>query len=201
MPAFFPVDYTKSIAKQKLVYKSSVNLTFEHIVYYIGFITILSCPVAIVTMSLLWGKQDISIGIIVSLLVVIVWLVSNVVLLNAFVIIEGKQRDINKKDIITVLSKYKTLENLDQTKPNSIRDVKSTELFVNGRVVTCLFKGNKMYLNITSLLRGNSFSFFSGFYNYISCKLIEKDFKKLQTINQDVLITHSPSPQQKKYNK
>jgi hypothetical protein len=118
MPAFFPVDYTKSIVKQKLVYKSSVNLTFEYIIYYLRFITILSCPVAIIIMFLFWGIQDISIGITAFLFVVIVWLVSNVVLLNAFVVIEGKKRDIDKKDIITVLSSIKHLK--ISTKPNRI---------------------------------------------------------------------------------
>ena len=177
MDTFLPVDYQKSIEKQRLVYKRSSDSTFEYVLFYLVMITVLGSSLAGVFIPVVLGDFTV-IYIIPIVLLFDAWFVANAILLNAFIKIKGNQTKDHKKDIIKAIGESLELENLDQPETNMIRDVRLSGFLQSGRVVTCVFDQDTIYLNITSLMRGNALSIFGGLYNYYRCKSIAEDFKE-----------------------
>jgi len=176
MASFLPVDFTKSIQKQKLIYKRTSKSVFEYVLFY-GIILAVAFPSVIMIYD---SASSNSIYSLVFILLFDLWITANIILMNHFVIVDGKDREQNKQNIIKVLTDLGITENLNTTQPNMVRDFRGTSFFDSGRTITCLLANGKVYINITSLLRGNGFSIFSGFFNYFICKNIARQFKKTQ---------------------
>jgi hypothetical protein len=178
---FYAIDYNKSIKKKRLVYKTGYSIVFEYIWYWL----IILFSAGVVTLPAIVKPANVSHISIYYILFCIVfdfWLMLNVFFLNAFVEIQGQQKDLNKEDIINTLSEFYNLKNLNTSGNKIIRYVRLTGFFHGGRVVSVLLKDDIIYLNITTLLRYDGLSCFNGLYNYYKCRRIANRFKELQTI-------------------
>jgi len=176
MPGFLPIDYQKSIAKKKLVYRAGRDLTFEYVCFYgAAFAIIGACSAAVII-----GYYAMPFYCVIIALVAILWFVLNTLLLNAFVSIsiEGTDINDNKKKLLKILPHFFDLDNLDESETNVIRDARLHSFLKSSRVITCLFNDNIIYLNITYLMRANALSVFGGLFGYYRCKIIAKAFKQ-----------------------
>jgi hypothetical protein len=108
------------------------------------------------------------------------WMIANLILMNVFIKIDGKEKEVNRNDMITTLHQYYKLNNLDIADENIIRDIKPYKFILNGRIITCLLDNEILYLNITSLQNFNNLTPYSGLYNYYKCKRIARRFRELQ---------------------
>ena len=127
--------------------------------------------------------SHISIYYVIFCVVFDCWMIANMILLNAFARVEGIQKNLNRKDMITLLSHTYNLLNLDTSDENMIRDVKLNGAFDGRRVITCLLHDNAVYLNVTTLVtRGDVFSPFSGIYNLWRCRRIVNKLKLRQSV-------------------
>jgi hypothetical protein len=171
METFLPIDYAKSLQKQRLVYQTNLTVVFE----YIWYCFVLLVTMGPVTMPIIFKPANvshISIYYIIFCAVFDSWMISNLFYLNAFVKIPGTDHD----GLIRVLSEFYKLRNLD-IKDFKIRDVRLVGFFHGGRVITVLLNKEIMYLNVTTLLRYDGLSCFNGLYNYYKCKRIAKRFE------------------------
>ena len=179
MASYIPVDFTRSIEKKRLVYKNRSKFILEYFTFYfLIFLTVM------LSVGLIYGAISVhslaqSMSTIIPVLLYDTWILTNIIMLNHFVIIDGADRETNKQDIIKVLIDLNLTENLNTTAPNMVGDFKSTR-FSAGRVITCLFYKNMVYINITSLVRADGPSIFGGLFNYFICKNIVRQFKKLR---------------------
>jgi len=174
---FYPIDFNTSIQQQRIVYKKTPDFILECItlvfttafavgpVTFLAFITFQSIfDIFQVMLCLIW---DAFIGI-------------NIVLLHTLVKIDGKNKRDNKRDILKVLSKNYQLQKEHPMRNGIIRDIQVDTFSRWGRVITCLFDDNCVYINVTTVYKTDSFSCFNGLYNYNKCKKIAKDFRELQ---------------------
>lgn len=188
MDSFYPINYTKSIQKQRLVYDINSKLIVSYIVCYISAVVLLVMLLAIFGELFADGANSILyIPAVLPIIVIILlcWIVVSLILLNSTVKIQGRSKETNKTDIVAILWRRYKLKNLDITDENMIRDIKPYVFIFNGRVITCLFDNKDIYLNITSVQNYNNFSPFSAIYNFCRCKRIAKDFQKLQSSNSE----------------
>lgn len=180
MASLLPINYQKSIAKERLIYKTTAGLVFTYL--YSGFNALII--LAVVTMpafvkfsdTLTWLRPFYFVFIIAFYF----WAIINIILLNAFVKVMGTNLEDNRKDIIDALSKYFSLENLDEKSDGIIRDIRLPWAFRNGRAITCLLDENMIYLNSVRLMRPSSISFYSAVFMYYKCKRVAKQFQELQ---------------------
>jgi hypothetical protein len=184
MDTYYPINYDKSIKKQRLVYDLNLTVIWSYIVCYFNAIVLF----AIISVLLGWLFSSNSIGttyfsviVLFLAIVLLLFLATNFILLNKTVKIDGIEKEANKNDMITVLSQYFELNNLDTNQKDIIRDVRRSRPMKLGRVVTCLFDDNLVFLNITRLERYNTFSPLSCLFNYYKCKRIAKKFQELQS--------------------
>jgi hypothetical protein len=147
MAAPYPIDYIKSIQKQRLIYKVNLRIVWSYIFCYLSAIALFIMIVAILGELFLPkpdGALDAPILILFFSLIVLIWMITNLILLNKMIKIYGIEIEVNKKDIITALSQYYKLNNLDTTDNNIIRDIKPYRFILNGRIITCLFDNEKV---------------------------------------------------------
>jgi len=178
MATFYPIDFNKSIEKKQLVYKTNPDLIMEYIVLGLSLILTIGVPsfLAIITFK--------SLSDIFQILLCLLWdgfIIANLILFRSLVKVEGKSKRENKNDIIKILSKDYQLQNEHPMRNGMIRDIKVDSFSRWGRVITCLFDDNAVYLNVTTVYKGDSFSCFNGLLNYIRCKGMAKDFQRLQS--------------------
>ena len=182
MAAFYPIDYIKSVQKQRLIYKLNARIIFSYMICY------LSAFAGFIMISAAFGELFIEPGaifytpaLVLFLLIILhLWTIMNLISLNRMVKFDGKNRTTNKDDIIAILKQFYKLDNLDTTDENVIRNIKPYRFILNGKIITCLFDHEIVYLNLTSLQNYNLISSFSGLYNYYKCKRIAQRFKQLQ---------------------
>jgi len=184
MNTYYPINYDKSIQKQRLVYKLNMRLVWSYIVCYFAALALYFMILGLLG-EFVEGKSIDALYLLpLILLVSIIYLpfmITNLVLLNSTIIIIGKGNESNKTDIVTILNQYYKPDNLDSSQDGIIRDVRLSKHFRMGRIVTCLFDDDLIYLNITRLENLNTFSPFSSIYNYYKCKRIAKKFQILQS--------------------
>jgi hypothetical protein len=184
MGTYYPINYDKSIQKQKLVYKLNSRVVLSYIICYVAALALYVMILGLFG-EFVEGKSIDPIYLTpLVLLVSIIYLpfaITNLLLLNSTIMIIGKGNEANKKDIVTILSKYYKLDNLDSSQDNITRDLRLSKPFRMGRIITCLFDDDLIYLNITRLENLNTLSPFSSIYNYYKCKRIAKKFQILQS--------------------
>jgi hypothetical protein len=181
MDTFHTVDFDKSVKKRRLVYKTSGFLVFGYIMCVFVALMAMCCITgpAIFKIS---NISQISIYYIIFFVVFDVWMIANIIFLKSLVRVEGIQKNLNRKDMIILLSHTFDLRNLDTSDENIIRDIRLNDIFDGNRVITCLLNDNAVYLNVTSLLRGDVFSPFSGVYNFWRCRRIINKLKLRQCV-------------------
>ena len=183
MDTYYPINYDKSIKKRRLIYDLSLTVIWSYILCYFNAVVLL----AMISVLSDWLFSNNSIGTtyflvaVFFLVILIFFLTTNFILLNRTIKIDGIEKEANKNDMVTVLEQYYKLNNLDTNQDNMIRDARLSRSMRLGRVVTCLFDGHSVFLNITRLERYNTFSPLSCVFNYYKCKRIAKKFQKLQS--------------------
>jgi len=170
------VDYEKSIKRQWLVYKNGIfGMTGG--VFSFFFYTFLIIIASLGLSNSMINHSPTVMGPIVPLFVV-VWLITNIIFNNSLVKIKGKDRKTNKTDILEVIdrkfSNYDFIINDDQM----MRSFRPVENPLWGTIITILFDGDLMYLNITTLGRSNSTTMIHGLFNYIKAKRIARYYKQ-----------------------
>jgi len=188
METYYPVNYNKSIQKQRLIYILSTRIIWSYIICYISAAVAFVMLLGIFVNYFAYQPTDPSYypAIIPLLgLIALCWMIANLVLMNAFVKVDGKDKEANRKNMIAILHQYYKLNNLDIADENMIRDIKPYEFVINGRMFTCLMDNEIVYLNITTVQNFHNLSPFNGLYNYYKCKRLAKEFKRLKSENKE----------------
>src|SRR6202012_6191983 len=113
MASYIPVDFTRSIEKKRLVYKNRLKFILEYFTFYfLIFLTVM------LSVGLIYGAISVhslaqSMSTIIPVLLYDTWILTNIIMLNHFVIIDGADRETNKQDIIKVLIDLNLTENLN----------------------------------------------------------------------------------------
>jgi len=170
------VDYEKSIKRQWMVYTNGIfGMTggVFSFFFYAFFIIIASLGVSNAIIG-----QPISAPALLIPLFVLIWMITNIIFNNSLVKVKGKDLKNNKKNILEVIdekfSNYDFVINDDQM----MRSFRPFENPIWGTIITILFDGDTMYLNITSLGRSNSTTMIHGLYNFIKAKRIAKYYRE-----------------------
>ena len=179
MRTFYSIDYDKTIEKQRIVYKNTPDVIMEYVILGMTTIIVLGAPTFITIITATAKSGPNILGIILCLLWDI-FIISNLVCLNSLIMINGKSRKENKTDLLTILSKSYSMQGPHVIRNNILRDIQLDDIVRWGRVITCIFIDEKVYLNVTTLYKTDSFSCFNGFLNYYSCKQIGKELEALQ---------------------
>ncbi len=168
------INFDKSIVKRRLIYKDH-GIIADYIITYAGSLLfiILGCLLLI---SKFWVLPII---ILFLTMVFIAWMIANVFLFNVLIRVDGKNISSNRNDIIKVLNEYFNL-NIENDDQLIIKNVKLSGFVYWGRVITVLLDENSVYISIQSLGRGNAFSFFHSFTNYLKSQRIAKRFSQTQ---------------------
>jgi hypothetical protein len=176
------VNLEKSIRRKRLVYNLNASLIFEMFFTYLtglmltGVITI---P-AIVKPS---NISSVSIWYILFCIVFDGWIISNLILMNAMVKIEGKDSKENRLEIDIILNAEYSKLLFNASCKSVFQYSKDSSFFGSryGKRITVIFMENLVYVNIVSLGRDDqSPSLFHGLRNYLKCKEIASKFKELQ---------------------
>ncbi len=179
MSNFYPIDHDTSIQKLKLVYKSSPDVILEYL--YLGLTSIIALG-APSFLAIISYKSALDILQTILCLLWDAFIISNLILFRSLVKVEGNPKRDNKKDIIKILSKSYQLQNEHIMHDEMIRDISINPFTRWGRVITCLFNDNCIYLNVTTVFKRDSFSCFNGLLNYIQCRDMAKEFQKIQSL-------------------
>lgn len=98
---------------------------------------------------------------------------------NAFVIIKTGDLIQNKQKIKEALDAFYSDLNYQVNDELIIRSVTPVGSPIWGRIITILFDNDSIYLNITSLGKGNSTSFAHGLLNYLKARKIAAYYNSL----------------------
>ena len=175
------VDFAQSIQKQRLNYKAGgfgVNLFFS---WFLA-LTIIFCG-CIPFIDKHMHPTILSTCITV---VIIIWMIANLVLMNALLKVPGTDIDNNRKNMVAAFNEvYDDLKMNDEGQV-IIRSIKysnnNTKYYYSKRekVITILLDNKDVYLNITSLFRGDLPSPVNGWYNYLKCQQLARIFLSKQ---------------------
>lgn len=168
------INVQKSITKKKLIYKDR-GIIVDNVITYTGSLLFITLGFV-----LLISKFFLMPLIVLILnIAFIAWMIANMLLFNVLIKVKGKDINSNRNDIITALNDYFNL-NIENNDQIIIRNTKLSGFIYWGRIITILLDNNSIYINIQSLGRGDAFSFFHGFTNYLKSKRIVKRFFQIQ---------------------
>jgi hypothetical protein len=165
------VDFNKSIERKKLIYNEGKSSIFDRLfTWFIGLTVI----VVIVGILLNNGFEN-AIPLIGITPVITIWMLANLLLMDALVKIPGDDINSNRKYILSSFNELFDNLEIKDSGGNIIRDIKystNSKYNTNCRVITILFNDKDVYLNITSIIKYSSVSPFSGWFNYLKCKQV-----------------------------
>ncbi|WP_448699986.1 hypothetical protein ACFGVR_22770 [Mucilaginibacter sp. AW1-3] len=173
------VDYDKSLAKQRLVYKFSGWYVIDWVLLT-GLFSLLAIEVLYVGYEEYSRDNNypyLAIGILS-----VTWLIASFVFLNKLVAVKGTKTMLkNREDVRKTLAHFYDDLTYNYNSKNIIRDVVPTK-WSNGRILTVIFdeSNDNIYFHRATLIRGSSISPVSGWINYWKCKNLAKHFKELQ---------------------
>ena len=169
------VDYEKSVKSGWIVYKNSIFAMFGGVMSFLLYTFL----IVIASLGLLSELNDHSINIVnIALpLFVIFWLVSNIIFNNVLVKVEGKSREDNKATILSIIDDNFSSFDFIINNEKVMRSFKPVGSPMWGRIITILFEGDTIYLNITTLGRSNSPTMIHGLLNYIKAKRIARYYR------------------------
>jgi|SRR6185503_8072027 len=170
------VDIEKSLKRSRLVFKLTGSYVFNTVLIYLAALILIAAFV----MALLNSK--ISHPPIVTLItcLIVLWVIANLILTNSLVKIEGKDIASNRAAIKDCLESFYNDIDLQPGEQRMIRNFKPAGWLNWGRIITVIFDENSIYINITTLGRGNSASPFHGFSNYLKCSRMARYIRNRQ---------------------
>jgi uncharacterized membrane protein len=169
------LDYEKSIKKNRLVYKPEGSLIFSTILDHILLVIIVGVGSVSLYKEITVAPSNLFAIIILSF--AITWLISSVFLNNSLIKIRGKNLTDNRKDILTVMDKFFGSYNFIINNEKMMRSFKPSYSPIWGRIITILFDGDVIYLNITTLGKSDSPTMVHGLLNYIKAKRIARYYR------------------------
>lgn len=166
------VNFTKSIAKQRLIYKMTGEVVFSYIISY--FLMLFYMTLAIVPILAYFNEPYMPVWPLVCCLFLI-FMILSIVFRNAFVTLDIK----NKQKVKEVLDTFYADLLFQVDEANILRSIKPLGHPIWGRVITVLFSNDAIYLNITTLGKGESPTFIHGLLNYYRARKIARYFNSL----------------------
>lgn len=170
------IDVEKSIQKQRLIYRFSAAEIFNAILSYLLLFIIVGALNAICISILL--KPFISYTLIFLTILIDTLVVLNIILRDTLIRIEGNNIEENKTDILAVLSQYYPKDNFQIHEQNMLRSFKGSYQPIWGRIITVIFDGSTMYLNITKLGKSDAPTMIHGLQCYLKSKRIARYYKQ-----------------------
>jgi len=170
------VDYEKSIKRNRLVYKITPEYIFDSILSWIvmGFyITIGLIPL----LFKLTNGNHAPILVMIIALLYLLWMISNMLLRNTLVKIEGTNVIENKQHLLDTMDAYFSNYDFSVNDNKMMRSYMPTGNPIWGRIITILIDENSMLLNVATLGKGNFPTFAHGLWNFLKAKRIAKYFK------------------------
>lgn len=163
------IDYEKSVAKQKLVYKITIWIIWDSVISY--FIMLLFIFLGLLPLVALFTGSHVPLLLSCFCLIYLAWMLANILLRNAFVKIIGTDDDNNQSVIKETLNSFYN-DDLDFqiADKKMLRSMVPTGSVSWGRVITVVFDKNIILLNITTLGKGNAVSFLHGYSNYVKAR-------------------------------
>ena len=168
------VDIEKSLKRGRLAFKLTGSYIFNTVLIY-GTVLILIAGFAGAQLN---PKIDHPPGFTIISCLIFLWLFANLILTSSLVKIEGKDITSNRAAIKDCLELFYSDVDLQPGEQRMIRNFKPVGWVSWGRIITVIFDENSVYINITTLSRGNSASPFQGLANYLKCRRIRRSFSK-----------------------
>ncbi len=162
------VDIEKSLKRGRLVFKLTGSYIFTTLLIYLAVLIL----IAVFAGALLNPKISHPPAVTIISSLIFLWLIANLVLTNSLVKIEGKDIASNRANMKDYLESFYSDIDLQPGEQRMIRNFKPIGWLNWGRIITVIFDENSMYINITTLGRGNSASPFHGLVNYLKCRRI-----------------------------
>ena len=170
------INYEKSLQKHRLIYKTTgwflFNLIFNYTLYMLVMFVAFQPLLHLIT-----GSAE-PIWLIACSILIVSLMVFNVFCNSAFTKIEGKKTEDNKKDILLIMDEFFSNYDFKVNDDKMMRSFMPQGSPIWGRIITILFDGKVMYLNITSLGKTNSPTIVHGLYNFIKAKRIARYYRK-----------------------
>jgi len=167
------IDYEKSIQKHRLIYKITPVRVFCEAVNWLMF----SLFIFISLQPLLFGRTA-STGVVILIILFNTWMLSNAILNYSLVKIPGKTIDENKTVIRFAINEFLTVKDFKVDNEIMMRSFKPNGRPFWGKIVTILFDGTEMYLNITTTGKTDNPTMIHGLRNYIRAKRIARYYRK-----------------------
>ncbi|MBD1385957.1 hypothetical protein IDJ75_11755 [Mucilaginibacter rigui] len=176
----YPLNIVKSIQRQRLAYKITFSYVFDYLflLLAVGF-SLFVCYIflKIATDSL---SQNISLFLTYTILIVIaLWLFTNIYFSNALVKVRGGYAANNKVELHNLITKKFKRLNKTVELDNLVAYYREPKFAGLSILITCIFNDNDIYLNISSLGRGDGPLPFSGLYNYFRAKRLLESLKRI----------------------
>ncbi|WP_179412136.1 hypothetical protein HDF19_02530 [Mucilaginibacter sp. E4BP6] len=175
------INYNKSLEKHRLIYKITGWLIFS-LVFGYAFYLLMMFAAFQPLLHLITGHAE-PIGLITCSLLVVSLMIFNIFCNNAFTKIEGKNLEDNKRYILLTMDEFFSNYDFKVNDDKIMRSFMPKGSPIWGRIITILFDGNDMYLNITSLGKSNSPTLVHGLINYLKARRIKKYFAKNYPVN------------------
>jgi len=169
------IDFDKCIKSQRLKYSLNAGYVFSIVLSFLFslfYIFIVSIP-----LLALIGGTNVPLWLILCSVVLILWMLANMILNNAFVRINGNNDTKNRENLQKVLASFYEDLDIQINNEKMMRSYKPTGRPIWGRMVTIVFDNNIMLLNITKLGKTNTPTFIHGFFNYLKAKKIKKNYE------------------------
>lgn len=157
------------------MFKLAGSYVFNTVLIYLAVLIL----IAALTGALLNRKISHPPGFTVISCLTVLWLIANLILTNSLVKIEGKDITSNRAVIKDCLEAFYNDIDLQPGGQRMIRNFKPAGWLNWGRIITVIFDENSMFINITTLGRGNSASPFHGLTNYLKCRRIAARIKNI----------------------
>ena len=171
------INYEKSLKWHRLVYRPSAWLIFNSIFSYILYFLFMTGVFMISLFKPISGSHE-PLWLVILGVLIIAWMLSNVFFKNALVKIEGKTIADDKINILSVMDEYFSSYDFVINNEQMMRSFKPANNPIWGRIITILFDGNDMYLNITTLGKTNMPTAIHDFSNYIRARRIAKYYRE-----------------------
>jgi hypothetical protein len=174
--SFPEVDYQKSIAKKRVVYKRSRSVVFEYAMFYFLPISLIIINSVACYYSALDGNY------FVSAFCVLIFLASlfSIILFGKLFKVSGGTILQNKEDAINCIAEFYKDCNFNISRENILRDYHRGSGLRGGRVITIIFNNDEVYFHKMSLGRGDTMMAFYPLFDYFKTKEIAEYFQYLQ---------------------
>ena len=168
-----PVNFEKSIKKQRLIYKMTGSVIFNYVFGYIMMLFYMAFGIIIFWFH---GRYA-PLWLWLVFVLYISWMIANLFLRDSLIKIDGRELSVNKQNMVLTLDEFYRNLTFQVDSENELRSVKPSYRPIWGRVITVFFDKNCIYLNISTLGKDDLPTFVHGFTNYLKARRIAKYFR------------------------